>query len=1111
MRLLLTSLLLTLLSLPSLATNYTVKSSGGDFATMAACASQMTTNGTGVSDTCTVFAGTYGENVTIPAGSVGNYKIFNVNGSDVVSVLSFTLNSHNKLIGNCPTKQGTVTTATCGFFIANPSSPGAKPCVTTSTTATDVYIYHNVMYACANGIGNSGSTSGAAISLPATGSFIYVQGNTCSYPAATVASPVFTGKCIDAGEPNTSGTSVVQNLLVEDNDFSHYTLGVKFSTQHSIFRNNWFHDQLETEGSSNMHTDIFFSEQLFNVIYNVIEGNFERNAVGPNAKGVLAQGDTPCSGCTNLIVRYDVTSRIGSGVSSNYPTWPYIKNYNNTHVDLNMDASCANQDTDLNYLVPNASLLNQVYYYNTPCNWTNWNSGSCLASSCTYGHNLYFCVGSGCASPYNHSNGGPSLWLTDPGNLHADPKFVNYVSPGSTSNDYHLQAGSPAIAAGTYLTTVASGDSGSGTSLVVSDASYFQDGYSLTNANSTVYPDCISITTVGNHVCITSINYATNTLTMASGFSRSVGDHVWLYSKSDGVQVLTGSAPDMGAFPFNTAATIIYNARTDVVAQPYPGTIPCPSSLGCAGGGALNGAGFSLTPSDFATPLIRITDLAVGGQSSVHDGYTTSCDASSEENRFNVNKDRFMICQDGNWQQLWSLNIAAKTAARDTSFVSPGSGSTTFSYVQPYAYYHTHLCPASTAGCTQNDPAVFSYDATCAGGIATCTPPATTVVDIATACSLAPLQANTNAAGGVSASADDQTFGGGFSSTVGQGSSGDIYVVAWTRAGNCYYWNTNTGQTFVNGTLQGTITAPDRFTLHNVKMGKGGTWMKVSESSCVSSCTAGQTNLFWQIGTTNVTVATSVNSCGHTAIGYNSWVNKCSGAFNANGLFKSTMLLPNTNVSLPSVYPVVTGSGDQAHINWTDDNATDTNPFQTSFEASAFAPVYAWDNELLGVATDGSGLVWRFAHTYVSQINAQAFVPIATSQDGSLLLWTTDWDQLLGCSDGVSLGCGLINPDWATGTVYTTTSTITPLVGNTGVNAIGYSYQPTAGCTSGGSEPATWNQTVGGTSSDGACTWTNRGLARTDVFLAQLQYIITLPSAVFLTQNPLTIQERGTK
>ena len=67
--------------------------------------------------------------------------------------------------------------------------------------------------------------------------------------------------------------------------------------------------------------------------------------------------------------------------------------------------------------------------------------------------------------------------------------------------------------------------------------------------------DCIAVTTVGSHVCITAVNYATNTLTLASSIARSAGDQIWLYSKSDGVQVLTGSAPDMGALPYGVGST----------------------------------------------------------------------------------------------------------------------------------------------------------------------------------------------------------------------------------------------------------------------------------------------------------------------------------------------------------------------------------------------------------------------------------------------------------------------------------------------------------------------------------------------------------------------------
>ena len=100
-------------SLSAFAANYTVKPSGGNYSTIQACATAMSAG-----DTCTVYAGTYNENVTVPAGTAGNYKTITVNGSDVVNVSGgFTLNSHTKLIGNCtaPAASGT-----CGFSVSQP-------------------------------------------------------------------------------------------------------------------------------------------------------------------------------------------------------------------------------------------------------------------------------------------------------------------------------------------------------------------------------------------------------------------------------------------------------------------------------------------------------------------------------------------------------------------------------------------------------------------------------------------------------------------------------------------------------------------------------------------------------------------------------------------------------------------------------------------------------------------------------------------------------------------------------------------------------------------------------------------------------------------------------
>lgn len=140
------------------------------------------------------------------------------------------------------------------------------------------------------------------------------------------------------------------------------------------------------------------------------------------------------------------------------------------------------------------------------------------------------------------------------GDVLGNPLFVNASTTppadktDSTLPNLDLQAGSPAINAGGALTTVATADTGSGTSLVLADARYFQDG---TYAPAgTVSADWIAVGTVSNVVQISSINYSTNTITLANSISRNGNDPVWLFKKSDGVQVLYGSAPDAGAYEF---------------------------------------------------------------------------------------------------------------------------------------------------------------------------------------------------------------------------------------------------------------------------------------------------------------------------------------------------------------------------------------------------------------------------------------------------------------------------------------------------------------------------------------------------------------------------------
>lgn len=154
-------------------------------------------------------------------------------------------------------------------------------------------------------------------------------------------------------------------------------------------------------------------------------------------------------------------------------------------------------------------------------------------------------------------------WLTTSG----DPKFTNPdlsntlsqnlipsahgYTTGMAVPDFSLLSSSPAIDKGTNLTSSTNSSTGS-TNLTVADASYFQDGSwgSDLARGVTFFPDWIAIGTVTNTVRISSVNYATNTITLASPMTWSNGAPIWLYKKSDGAVVLVGAAPDNGASEF---------------------------------------------------------------------------------------------------------------------------------------------------------------------------------------------------------------------------------------------------------------------------------------------------------------------------------------------------------------------------------------------------------------------------------------------------------------------------------------------------------------------------------------------------------------------------------
>ncbi|MDJ0927438.1 MAG: hypothetical protein QNJ73_07280 [Gammaproteobacteria bacterium] len=147
----------------------------------------------------------------------------------------------------------------------------------------------------------------------------------------------------------------------------------------------------------------------------------------------------------------------------------------------------------------------------------------------------------------------------------AAPGFVDY-----DGNDFSLTPDSPLVDAGAPLTQVASGDSGSGTILRVVDTRFFYGEASGFPAWMGVENDWIAVgPDLANavQVQIVFVDDGSNTMALSNSISRQAGDFVWLWRDSDGTELISGNAPDVGAQESE------YVANHDVVAPTAPANV----------------------------------------------------------------------------------------------------------------------------------------------------------------------------------------------------------------------------------------------------------------------------------------------------------------------------------------------------------------------------------------------------------------------------------------------------------------------------------------------------------------------------------------------------------
>ncbi len=543
------------------ATYYVRQDGSGDFATIQACADAATQG-----DTCLVYPGSYDERVSFhSSGSDGSPIIFKANENAKVRAFTITNQAYISIDGFEITHEGMTQEASstihASIFMDSTSHINilnnyihdtVRPCISehqsASTFADYTWIKNNTLRQCGHGT--------------ATGIEIFGSHN-----------------------------------LVEDNDISNSGGDFMRLTggDFNVVRNNVWHDNINPD--STYHIDGLqhwcSSSVPVSTHHLLIENNLMYNAPDANSHFTIFQdigGDCNSSG---FILRYNTARDLGSSFAgtddgNGLKGVDNLIIYSNTLVDLGTA-----QDPKPWSIVSHSDqaaggmVLNNIFYNVVRDGGYVHYRDAALSGSWHADYNLGY--NSLCEASCIWGNQDYSIKQEPHGLLNEDPLFEDFAS-----HDYALEPDSPAVNAGGPLTTVSAADSGTGRDLDVENAEFFQDSW------AGVDPDWIAVGSVSNVMGISSIDYDTNTITLAGSISRNQGDPVYLYKDSDGTRVLYGSAPDIGAYEFVSGTGSV-----------------------CGNGDCESGETPASCPADCADASSCISDVDSDGDSAVSTGELT--------------------------------------------------------------------------------------------------------------------------------------------------------------------------------------------------------------------------------------------------------------------------------------------------------------------------------------------------------------------------------------------------------------------------------------------------------------------------------------------------------
>lgn len=262
---------------------------------------------------------------------------------------------------------------------------------------------------------------------------------------------------------------------------------------------------------------------LDGAMYTIVENNVAYNTHG----GLAVACETAGLSCTANIVRKNLTVGtwhygviIGSAADRGDTRLNRI--YNNTTVDND------NIGLLLGFYKNGATnkAINNLWSTSVDPNYMVYSYVGNTVTSAAYGLNFNLHYPNNEVYQIKETNySGLAEWIAA-----ADGNdFATLGSNPLLTATYALGAGSPAIDAGNTLTTTA--DAGTGTTLSVVDSRFFHDTY-----NGWVTADSIQVG--ADTVTITSIDYASNSITVSASFTWESGEGVAL--------PYNGSKPDIG-------------------------------------------------------------------------------------------------------------------------------------------------------------------------------------------------------------------------------------------------------------------------------------------------------------------------------------------------------------------------------------------------------------------------------------------------------------------------------------------------------------------------------------------------------------------------------------